>query len=95
MKTLNDIIYVTLTQHRCRLTSSSTSTSSSATTTTSTSSSITSITSGSLGVLHNDPFPTQLLAVQVIHSIVCVTGVVKFNKPIPYEKRTGFNAGIR
>lgn len=60
-----------------------------------TSPTITSITTGSLGVLHNDPFPTQLLAVQVIHSIVCITGVIEFNKPIPLLEGeniiTGFN----
>lgn len=51
-----------------------------------TSPTITSVTTGSLGVLHNDPFPTQLLAIQVIHGIVCITGVIKFNKPVPFSK---------
>lgn len=53
-----------------------------------TSPAVASIAPGPLGVLNYHPLSTQLLPVQIIHCIVGITGVIKFNKPVPAGNST-------
>jgi len=47
--------------------------------------SVASITALSYGVLHYHSLPTKIFAVQVVHSIICITGVIKLYKAISKE----------
>lgn len=44
---------------------------------------ITPITARSFSVLNDDPLATEVFPVQVVHSIISISGVIKLNKPIP------------
>lgn len=56
---------------------------------------VSAIPTGAFGVLHDHPLPAQLLAVQVIHGIVCITGVIEFDKPVPVRTdQTGVNTDV-
>lgn len=37
------------------------------------------------GVFHDDPLPTKVLPIQLVHCIISVTGVLKLHKPIPVK----------
>lgn len=47
--------------------------------------SVASITALSYGVLHYHSLPTKIFAVQIVHSIICITGVIKLYKAISKE----------